>query len=135
MRLTVVPIDGTVVKNGVSYSDLDLSGANIPSNIHALQWQGQSGWIELTDMANIPLTELPEWAEAASAIWDNAEAIANAPPPDPTPEELTAIRILELKDLLRETDYVVLSDYDRDKPDVISQRAAWREEIRTLEAE
>lgn len=43
-------------------------------------------------------------------------------------------RILELKKLLKETDYVALSDYDQDKADVLADRQEWREEIRTLEA-
>jgi hypothetical protein len=42
-------------------------------------------------------------------------------------------RILELQQLLRDTDYVALSDYDKDKPDVFAQRQAWRDEIRALE--
>jgi hypothetical protein len=41
-------------------------------------------------------------------------------------------RIAELKKLLAETDHVAMHDYDQDKPDVIAQRQAWREEIRTL---
>jgi hypothetical protein len=44
-----------------------------------------------------------------------------------------AERISELKQLLAGTDYVALSDYDKDKPDVLAQRQAWREEIRELE--
>jgi hypothetical protein len=44
-----------------------------------------------------------------------------------------AARIAELKQLLRETDYVALPDYDKDKPDIIAQRQAWRDEIRELE--
>ena len=43
-------------------------------------------------------------------------------------------RIVELKQLLAETDYVALSDYDKDKPEVLAQRQEWREEIRALEA-
>jgi len=43
-------------------------------------------------------------------------------------------RIAELKAFLRDTDYVALSDYDKDKPEIITQRAAWRAEIRELEA-
>jgi hypothetical protein len=46
-----------------------------------------------------------------------------------------AERIAELKQLLADTDYVALSDYDKDKPDVLAQRLAWREEVRQLEAE
>jgi hypothetical protein len=41
-------------------------------------------------------------------------------------------RISELKQLLADTDYVALSDYDQDKPDVKAQRQAWRDEIREL---
>jgi hypothetical protein len=43
-------------------------------------------------------------------------------------------RIAELKQLLRDTDYVALPDYDKEKPDVLAQRAAWRAELRELEA-
>jgi hypothetical protein len=43
-------------------------------------------------------------------------------------------RIAELKKLLADTDYVALSDYDQDKPEVKAQRQAWRVEIRELEA-
>jgi hypothetical protein len=42
-------------------------------------------------------------------------------------------RIAELQQKLRDTDYVALPDYDQDKPDLIAQRKAWREEIRQLE--
>jgi hypothetical protein len=45
----------------------------------------------------------------------------------------SAARIAELQQLLRDTDYVTLSDYDRVKPDVLAQRQAWRDEIRALE--
>lgn len=62
-----------------------------------------------------------------------------------TPEEIataqaaaqaatTSARIAELKQLLASTDYVALADYDKSKPEVIAQRQAWREELRTLEA-
>jgi tRNA U34 5-methylaminomethyl-2-thiouridine-forming methyltransferase MnmC len=42
-------------------------------------------------------------------------------------------RIAELKQFLAYTDYVALSDYDQDKPDVKKQRQLWRDEIRELE--
>ncbi len=41
-------------------------------------------------------------------------------------------RTAELKQLLRDTDYVALSDYDKSKPEVLTQRQAWRDEIRAL---
>ena len=42
-------------------------------------------------------------------------------------------RVLELKRMLAETDYVTLPDYDKDKSEVIEQRAKWRAEVRELE--
>ena len=46
-----------------------------------------------------------------------------------------ADRIAELKALLNNSDYKVLPDYDKPDEDIVSQRQAWREEIRTLEAQ
>jgi len=44
-----------------------------------------------------------------------------------------ADRIAELKALLNNSDYKVLPDYDKPDEDIVSQRQAWRLEIRTLE--
>jgi hypothetical protein len=44
-------------------------------------------------------------------------------------------RIAELKQLLTDSDYKVLPDYDKDSEAIKAQRQAWREEIRTLEAQ
>jgi hypothetical protein len=44
-------------------------------------------------------------------------------------------RIAELKALLNNSDYKVLPDYDKDSEAIKAQRQAWREEIRTLEAQ
>jgi hypothetical protein len=67
--------------------------------------------------------------EAALASGGDAPLEPEFISPPQTDEE----RIVELKQLLRDTDYVVLSDYDKDKPDVLAQRQAWRDEIRALE--
>jgi hypothetical protein len=42
-------------------------------------------------------------------------------------------RIAELKQLLLDTDYKVLPDYDKPNDEIKTQRQAWREEIRALE--
>ena len=47
---------------------------------------------------------------------------------------IASARIAELKQLLASTDYVALADYDKSKTDVLAQRQAWREELRTLGA-
>jgi hypothetical protein len=44
-------------------------------------------------------------------------------------------RIVELKKLLVDSDYKVLPDYDKDSEAIKADRQAWREEIRTLEAQ
>jgi hypothetical protein len=46
-----------------------------------------------------------------------------------------ADRIAELKALLNNSDYKVLPDYDKPDEDIVSQRQAWREEVRQLEAQ
>ena len=80
MKLTIIPIDGAVYKDGVSYPDLDLSA--IPAEVHALQFNDVSskGWIEFTEndegakAANEVITSLPDWATTASTKWDEAKA-------------------------------------------------------------
>jgi hypothetical protein len=47
---------------------------------------------------------------------------------------VTQARIAELKAFLRDTDYVALSDYDKEKPEIIAERQAAREELRELGA-
>jgi len=44
-------------------------------------------------------------------------------------------RIDELKQMLLDTDYKVLPDYDKDSEVVKSQRQQWRTEIRLLESQ
>jgi hypothetical protein len=85
MRLTIIPSDGAVYENGVCYSDLTWEGT--PANVHALQWDNDTGWIEFNDGSpNEPIDVLPEWAINAEAAWDHA----NNPPPPPPPEPPTA---------------------------------------------
>lgn len=52
MKISIIKDDGTVVKDGVSYTGLDLSA--LPANFHALQWDGSSGDLETKDVNNIP---------------------------------------------------------------------------------
>ena len=49
--------------------------------------------------------------------------------------KVNADRIAELKQLLNDSDYKVLPDYDKPSEEIKAQRQAWREEIRTLEAQ
>ena len=58
--------------------------------------------------------------------------------PEPTEEELKQARISELKQMLADTDYVVIKIAEGESTkeeyaDVLVNRKAWREEIRELE--
>ena len=82
----------------------------------------------------------PTVPEGQRAKWDGQWVFEDIPQPEPEPEpeppteeELKQMRIAELKQKLRETDYVSLPDYDKDKPEILADRQAWRDEIRSLE--
>ena len=47
MKLTIIKNDGAVYKEGQSYSNLSLP--TIPSDVHALQWNNDKGYIEFLD--------------------------------------------------------------------------------------
>lgn len=88
-RITIIPSDGFISIDGVSkFQPFDFSGCLIPSDIHALQWYNNRGWIEFTDdddpftpkQANEDINELPTWANACVEVWN-----AWQPPLPPEP--------------------------------------------------
>lgn len=106
MKLTIIPIDGSVGENGVFYSDLNLSSCAIPADVHALQWDGVAGWIEYNSplVENQPITELPAWANCCMTKW--TEANTPVPPPPPTAEQNKQIA----SNKLYETDWTTIPD-------------------------
>lgn len=76
MRVTIIPIDGFVSVDGVGYSGLDLSATD-PS-IHAVQWYGESGEVEIKNpttgkmIENREITSLNEFQNAMAA-WQAAK--------------------------------------------------------------
>ena len=79
MRLIIVPISGTVSKDGISYNNLDLSF--MPSNVHAVQWYDTFGEIEIKDVitnkmiANEPITDITIYNDAIT-LWEEANTKA-----------------------------------------------------------
>jgi hypothetical protein len=78
MRLTIIPTNGSVGKDGKFYNDLALSSCGVPTDVHALQWEEHEpnkGHIEFKSalVQNQNITELPAWANACVAKWDEAE--------------------------------------------------------------
>lgn len=83
MKLTIIPVDGTVAKDGKSYIKLDLTSCGIPADVHALQWEEQElnkGHIEFKSalIQNQDITELPDWANACLSKWDESKAAEEA---------------------------------------------------------
>jgi hypothetical protein len=77
MKLTIIPFDKAVYKNGKAYDALVLS--SIPEEVHALQWQDTQGWIEYKDgRPNETISELPLWADDAHDEWNTKQAEADA---------------------------------------------------------
>lgn len=72
MRLTIIRVDGVVAVNGV-FRKVDLTG--FPAHIHAVQWDGASGYIELNDGTNEPITSIAPY----TAFIDRWTANAPAP--------------------------------------------------------
>lgn len=72
MKLTIIPSDKAVYKDGMSYSNLTLS--NIPTDVHALQWDNNTGHIEYKNhiKPNESITQLPSWANDALTTWQQA---------------------------------------------------------------
>jgi hypothetical protein len=106
MKLTIIPVDGSVGENGVFYNNLDLSSCGIPADVHALQWQDTAGWIEYKSalVQNQDITELPAWANACMAKW--TEANTPVPPQPPTAEQNKTTAV----DKLQATDWTTIPD-------------------------
>jgi hypothetical protein len=79
MRLTIIPVDSAVYKDGIYFSGLDL--AAVPANVHALQWYETEGEVEFNGKPkpqNETISELPAWANACVDKWDEAKAAQDA---------------------------------------------------------
>ena len=74
-NLTIIVDDNAVYLDGAVISGLPLAPANIPSNVHALQWKTNIGWIEFrpnADFTHDPnqiINVLPDWANTCINIF------------------------------------------------------------------
>jgi len=86
MRVTIIPSDGFVSVDGVGYGALDLS--TIDSSVHAVQWYGEEGEVEVCNpvtrrmVENRTITSLSEFQSALDA-WNAANTAALTPPVEP----------------------------------------------------
>lgn len=81
MRVTIIPADGFVSIDGLGYSGLDLSA--IDQTVHAVQWSGDSGEVEMKDavtgmlVANAAIDSLDDYQTAIDQ-WNAAHASSTA---------------------------------------------------------
>lgn len=83
MRVTILPRDGLVAIDGISFEKLDLSF--IPSEVHALQWYETFGEIEYKDergcmVRNEEISSLDQFQyfDQAYQLWQEAKAELDA---------------------------------------------------------
>jgi hypothetical protein len=98
MLLSIIPIDGNVIKDKVGYLNLDLSSCSIPSNVRALQWQETVGWLEFWDQQNEDITALPSWVDCCLAVWTVANTPVPPIPPTAQKNKNKAIQLLQQSD-------------------------------------
>jgi len=84
MILTIIQNDGAVYVDGLGLANLNLSTTGIPSNVHALQWKVNLGWIEFKDNddftkpSNEVINNLPDWANNCVTVYNNEIAVLQA---------------------------------------------------------
>ena len=107
MRLTVVPSDKIIIKDGKEYNVSDLS--YIDSNIHAIQWYDDKGEIEYVDgTSNLAITDITPYNQCVTD-WEaekTKEAEANVYTAEQWEKWFRDIR----NELLTDSDWTQLSD-------------------------
>ena len=108
-------------------AEQDAFKQRLGSTINTWQWDGQ--WNLNQNTATIE--------QFGFTLADFPDALV-PPKPSNNPDDdalnqQKLERIAELKQMLRDTDYIDLPSYDKDKPAVIADRAAWRAEVRQLQ--
>lgn len=125
MKLTIIADDKLVSKDGVSYSNLDLSF--LDSDVWAVQWDTDKGHIEKRDLSIVEITDITPYNTALTK-WDEANTLANTPFTE-TEDSVRATR----DELLAQSDWTVLTD----SPLSDSKIAEWktyRQALRDLPA-
>lgn len=139
MKLTIIPEDKAIYKDGLCYSKLSLTG--IPFNIHALQFDAikNEGWLEYNDgTANEDITQLPSWVDGALEAWTNADNnadkyIETVDESTITDAQLEAIIIDDRNKRLASSDWTQLPDVIALHDDVwLTNWRAYRQALRDM---
>lgn len=96
MRVTMIRDDNMVIIDGRALS-VDLS--DMPSDVHAVQWFGESGHVEKQGQPNESISTISSYQTWISRFNDAAYEIDNPPPYVPTQDEI----IQSFKDAIQAT--------------------------------
>lgn len=102
MKLTIIADDKLVRKDGVSYSNLDLSF--LDSDVWAVQWDTDKGHIEKRDLSIVEITDITPFNTALTK-WTEADTANKTP----VPSTEASVRA-ERESLLKASDWTVLVD-------------------------
>lgn len=88
MRLTIIPSDAFCSVDGVGYNGVDVS--TVAVNVHAVQWDGVSGWIEFRESDGVkPANETIDTIDQFQPVIDSWSLIdyehKHPTPPAPVP--------------------------------------------------
>jgi hypothetical protein len=109
-RLTIVVDDGAVYIGKQGYSDMDLTPCNIPSDIHAVQWENNKGVMEYRDFRqNEEIFEITDWMQSCINLYYTTDYNIKNPSP-PTVEEIRMMNEGHAKVLLFQSDWAALPD-------------------------
>lgn len=84
-RITIIPSDTYCSIDSVGYKDVDMSSIN--SNIHAVQWFGDNGWVEFNEtpqgkLENKPITDIEQFKFVLDS-WNEINYSKLHPVPEP----------------------------------------------------
>lgn len=112
MRITIIPADTWVSINNEGYNKVDVS--SLSSNIHAIQWFDDHGWIEIKNsdglvVQNEEITSI-DWLQPVIDSWKAIDyAHKNPTPVDPVPPTAEENKY-KAEGLLISTDWTQLPD-------------------------
>ena len=111
MRITIVRDDNLVIVDERA-ATIDVS--DLPSNLHALQWRGETGEVEFND--GTPNEIIANITQYQRYINVHQEIIAkeDEPPPPPTEHEKYSKLIMQRDQKLAETDWLVMRHLERE---------------------
>lgn len=126
MRITIIPIDGVVIIDGIITSEVDLSF--IDPTIHAVQWYGNAGTIEYKNVDTMQLTHIEDITDI-SQFQPAIDAAVLKKKLDAAKSVATANEMMLNKAYDARATLLYLSDWTQglDSPLSDVQKNAWRE--------